>query len=186
MARPDGSPRRPVLAAAAAAGALAALVVLVVATVSPAATTRSTAHKCLVMTGSGDPAFVRNFNPYTATGLPSGQFVLGAIYEPLIVAPEGGLPNVPWLARTWKWSNGNKTLTLNLAQNVKWSDGKALTSADVVYSLKGGTAAQAKTMDRIGFTRPDSNISAISAKGKYAVVIRLKTIDSQFFSSILN
>ncbi|HEU5363064.1 MAG TPA: ABC transporter substrate-binding protein [Gaiellaceae bacterium] len=186
MARPDGSPRRPVLAAAAAAGALAALVVLVVATVSPAATTRSTAHKCLVMTGSGDPAFVRNFNPYTATGLPSGQFVLGAIYEPLIVAPEGGLPNVPWLARTWKWSNGNKTLTLNLAQNVKWSDGKALTSADVVYSLKGGTAAQAKTMDRIGFTRPDSNISAISAKGKYAVVIRLKTIDSQFISSILN
>ena len=78
MARPDGSPRRPVLAAAAAAGALAALVVLVVATVSPAATTRSTAHKCLVMTGSGDPAFVRNFNPYTATGLPSGQFVLAA------------------------------------------------------------------------------------------------------------
>ena len=25
------------------------------------------AHPCVVMAGSGDPAFVRNFNPYTAT-----------------------------------------------------------------------------------------------------------------------
>jgi len=42
---------------------------------------------------------------------------------------------VPWLARSWKWSNGNKTLTLSLAHGVKWSDGKPLNSADVVYSL---------------------------------------------------
>jgi len=170
------------------------LVVLVVATVSPAAVrgkapsaiSKTAAHKCLVMTGSGDPAFVRNFNPYTATGLPSGQFIKGAMYEGLIVVPAGGLKPVPWLARTWKWSNGNKTLTLNLAKNVKWSDGTALTSADVVYSLKGGTGAQSKTMDIIGYTRPDTNISSIAASGKYAVVIKLKTIDSQFVSTTLN
>jgi len=170
------------------------LVVLVVATVSPAAVrgkapsaiSKTAAHKCLVMTGSGDPAFVRNFNPYTATGLPSGQFIKGAMYEGLIVVPAGGLKPVPWLARTWEWSNGNKTLTLNLAKNVKWSDGTALTSADVVYSLKGGTGAQSKTMDIIGYTRPDTNISSIAASGKYAVVIKLKTIDSQFVSTTLN
>src|SRR5580765_7433924 len=95
-------------------------------------------HSCLVMTGSGDPAFTRNFNPYTATGLPSGAFVQGAFYEPLIVTGEGGLKPVPWLARTWQWSNGNKTLTLGLARGAKWSDGKPLTSADVVYSLTAG------------------------------------------------
>jgi peptide/nickel transport system substrate-binding protein len=173
----------------AAAGALAAVTVLVAAAVSsaaPARNAKAAAHKCLVMAGSGDPAFVRNFNPYTATGLPSGQFVLGAIYEPLIISPEGGLPAVPWLAKSWKWTNGNKTLTLNLAQGVKWSDGQALTAADVVYSLKGGTGAQAKTMDRIGFTRPDTNIASISAKGANTVVIQLKTVDSQFIASILN
>src|SRR6185312_7440868 len=150
----------------------AVLVVLVVATVSPAAVrgttpsaiSKTAAHKCLVMTGSGDPAFVRNFNPYTATGLPA----------------------VPWLARTWKWSNGNKTLTLNLAKNVKWSDGKPLTSADVVYSLKGGNGTQSKVMDIIGYTRPDTNIASISASGKYAVVLKLKTIDSQFIATTLN
>jgi len=188
-------PRRPALLAA-AVGALAALVVLVVATVSSAAPARvaaapssikkAAAHKCLVMTGSGDPAFVRNFNPYTATGLPSGQFIKGAMYEGLVISPEGGLPAVPWLAQSWKWSNGNKTLTLNLAKGVKWSDGKPMTSADVVYSLKGGTAAQAKTMDIIGFTRPDSNIASITAKGPNAVVIQLKTPDSQFVAANLN
>ena len=180
------SQRRIALAAAAVA-AIAALAVLAIATTSSAAPARLAAgHSCLVMTGSGDPAFVRNFNPYTATGLPSGQFVKGAIYEGLIVSPEGGLPAVPWLARTWTWSNGNKTLTLNLAKNAKWSDGKALTSADVVYSLKGGTGAQSKVMDIIGFTRPDSNIASIAAKGKYAVVIKLKTVDSQFIATNLN
>ena len=93
---------------------------------------------------------------------------------------------MPWLARTWKWSNGNKTLTLNLAQNVKWSDGTPLTSADVVYSLKGGTGAQSKVMDILGYTRPDSNVASITAKGPNAVVIKLKTVDSQFISSTLN
>ena len=125
-------------------------------------------HKCLVMTGSGDPAFVKNFNPYTATGLPSGQFIKGAVYEGLIISPEGGLPARPWLAQSWKWSNGNKTLTLNLVQNAKWSDGKPLTSADVVYSLKGGdNATQQKTMDLVGFSRPGSNFASIAAKGQF-------------------
>jgi peptide/nickel transport system substrate-binding protein len=153
---------------------------------TPLALSNSQAHKCLVMAGSGDPAFVKNFNPYTATGLPSGTVVKGAIYEGLIVTPAGGLKPVPWLARSWKWSNGNKTLTLNLATNAKWSDGTPLTSADVVYSLKGGNGAQAKVMDILGSTRPDSNIASITAKGKYAVVITLKTVDSQFLSTTLN
>ena len=173
---------------AGAAAALAALIVVAVATATPAHHTATTAtaksHSCLVMTGSGDPAFTKNFNPFTATGLPSGQFVKGAIYEGLTVSPEGGKPTLPWLARTWKWSNGNKTLTLNLAKGVKWSDGKALTSTDVVYSLTAGK--QNKVMDIVGYTRPDTNIASVKAKGAYAVVVNLKTPDSQFIASTLN
>jgi peptide/nickel transport system substrate-binding protein len=173
------------LAAAVAVGVVIPTVLLIGS--APAAVTASstsTAHKCLVMTGSGDPSFTKNFNPYTATGLPSGAFVQGAFYEPLVITPLGGLPTVPWLARTWKWSNRNKTLTLNLAHGVKWSDGKAMTSADAVYSLNAGK--QDKIMDRIGLTGDDNNIASIRAKGKYRVVITLKTPDSQFISSILN
>jgi peptide/nickel transport system substrate-binding protein len=147
--------------------------------------TAAAAHKCLVMTGSGDPAFVKNFNPYTSTASPAGAFVRGAFYEPLIISTvAGGGRQYPWLAKSWKWSNGNKTLTLNIAKGVKWSDGKPLTSADVVYSLTAGR--QSSTMDMIGLTRPDTNIASIAAKGPYKVVINLKTVDSQFIAAVLN
>src|SRR5713226_6182128 len=98
------------LAAAAAVTGLAALATLVNSAGAPAATGRadtvSAGHKCLVMTGSGDPAFTKNFNPYAGGGLPSGAFVRGAFYEPLIITSvAGGGHTYPWLARTWKWSN---------------------------------------------------------------------------------
>jgi peptide/nickel transport system substrate-binding protein len=187
MPRQPRTPRRLAALAAAAAG-LAALAALVATASAPAATASplaaQAAHKCLVMTGSGDPAFVKNFNPYTATGLPSGSFVQGAFYEPLIITGEGGLKPVPWLARTWTWSNGNKTLTLHLAKGVKWSDGKPLNSADVVYSLTAGK--QNAIMDRIGLVGAANEVASIKAKGAYTVVINLKAADSQFISSILN
>src|ERR1051325_6432925 len=82
------------LAAAFAAGCAAPA--LLVAGAAPAATyeassagTVTAAHRCLVMTGSGDPAFTRNFNPYTATGLPSGSFVQGALSAPLLLQADG-------------------------------------------------------------------------------------------------
>ena len=124
------------------------------------------------MAGSGDPTFTKNFNPYAGGTLPSNAFVQGAMYEPLIVVPAGGARTVPWLARSWKWTNGNKTLTLHIATNAKWSDGKALTAADVAYSLTAGR--QDKSMDRIGLTGADNNVASISAKGAHTVVIKLK------------
>src|SRR5665213_2573668 len=109
MSRTSRSTRRLGFAAA-GVGAAAALTALIVVAIATAASTHSTAatraattaaaHSCLVMTGSGDPAFVKNFNPFTATGLPSGAFVKGAIYEPLVISPEGGKPPVPWLAQS--------------------------------------------------------------------------------------
>ena len=76
------------LAAAVVVGGCAALATIL-ATATPAAVDRvgsaSASHSCLVMTGSGDPAFIKNFNPYTATGQPSGAFVQGAFYEPLVI-----------------------------------------------------------------------------------------------------
>src|SRR5438874_12000750 len=159
---------------AVATAGLAALAVLSVSASAPAATGRadwSTAHKCLVMTGSGDPAFTRNFNPFTGGGLPTNAIAQGTFYEPLVVVPSGGSKTIPWLARSWRWSNGNKTLTLHIATNAKWSDGKALTAADVVYSITAGR--QDKVMDRIGITGADNNIASVKAKGAHTVVIRL-------------
>jgi peptide/nickel transport system substrate-binding protein len=173
--------------AAALTGVLAVIALLVSSSVTgaPGVTYSAQAgHKCLVMTGSGDPAFTKNFNPYAGGGLPSNSTAQGAFYEPLIAVSAGGVQTKPWLARSWKWSNGNKTLTLALARNAKWSDGKPLTSADVVYSLLAGR--QDKTMDRIGITGAGNNIASIRPKGKYGVAITLKSADSQFIGATLN
>jgi peptide/nickel transport system substrate-binding protein len=183
MRRPLRTTRWVALVLVAACAALAT--VLTAAT--PAAVDRAaatSAHRCLVMTGSGDPAFTRNFNPYTATGLPSGTFVQGAFYEPLLITAEGKSRPQPWLARSYSWTNRNKTLRLNLVHSARWSDGKALTSADVVYSLTAGR--QDKIMDRVGLTGAANEIVSIKARGAYTVLITLKTPDSQFISSILN
>jgi peptide/nickel transport system substrate-binding protein len=175
---------------AVSAVAACAIVATIVAAATPAAVDRAaapaaaSAHKCLVMTGSGDPAFTRNFNPFTGTGLPSGTIVNGAFYEPLLITPLGKTSPQPWLAHSYRWTNRNRTLVLNLVHNARWSDGKALTSADVVYSLTAGR--QDKIMDRIGLTGASNEVSSIKAHGKYTVMITLKTPDTQFIASILN
>ncbi len=119
------------------------------------------------MTGSGDPAFTKNFNPYTATGLPSGAFVQGAFYEPLIVTGQGGLKPVPWLARSVEVEQRQQEAHADLARNAKWSDGQKLDSADVVYSFLAGR--QDKIMDRVGLTGAGNNIASVKARGRYKV-----------------
>src|SRR6476469_722929 len=118
MRRSLRSARWVALAAAVACAAIATLL----ATTTPAGANPVAAHKCLVMTGSGDPAFTRNFNPYAGGGLPPTSVAQGALYDPRTVVPAGGRKTLPWLARSWKWSNGNKTLTRNIARNARWSD----------------------------------------------------------------
>ena len=173
------------LGAAGVAGA-AALAAVLLAQSAPAAPTASAAkaHRCLVATGSGDPAFVRNFNPYVQ-GLPSSSFVRGGMYEPLVITtPAGGGKHYKWLAQSYAWSKDAKTLTLKIRRGVKWTDGKPLTAADVLYSLTAGK--QDKTMDILGVYREGSNIASIRQRGAYTVVITLKTRDSEFVAVNLN
>ena len=168
------------------AAALFAIFIVQAAPAAPTASTGATAaaHKCLVATGSGDPAFVRNFNPYVQ-GIPSSSFVRGGMYEPLVITtPAGGGKEYKWLAQSYAWSKDGKKITLTLRTGVKWSDGTPLTAADVVYSLTAGK--QDKTMDIIGAYREGTNIASIAQKGANQVVIRLKTKDSQFVAVNLN
>lgn len=77
-----------------------------------------------------------NFNPFVSS---SPAVLLGAssmVYEPLIqynLAKPG--QTYPWLATSYAFSNGDKTLTFQLRHNVKWSDGKPFTSADVAFTF---------------------------------------------------
>ncbi|HEX4226631.1 MAG TPA: ABC transporter substrate-binding protein [Pseudonocardiaceae bacterium] len=92
----------------------------------------------VILTVAGGPSgpIQRIFNPY----LPTNAFTqVGSdtyVYETL-AAQNTLKPDdwVPWLATSWAWSNGNKTFTMQIRKNVKWTDGTPFTAADVVYSF---------------------------------------------------
>jgi len=52
-----------------------------------------------------------------------------ARYDSLLVAR-------PYLARSWRWSDGGRALTFRLRTDVRWHDGTATTARDVVWTLQ--------------------------------------------------
>ena len=147
--------------------------------------TAQTAHPCVVATGSGDAAFIRNFNPFQAASQVARDFTAGAIYENLVISTAFGGGNIyNVLAKKLTMSKDGRTLTIQIQPNVRWSDGSRLTAADVAYSLNIGK--QSKFADRIGLTSPTTNIASIKVAGKDKVAIRFKAPDSTFVGSQLS
>ena len=165
--------------------AVAALVVTAVfAATAVAATARSSAraHPCVVAAGSGDQAFTRNFNPFNLGA--QRDFTWGGIYENLLISTAvGGGRQYNLLGKSFTWSKDGKTLTIGVRSNVKWSDGKPLTAADVLYSLTIGR--QDKAADRISLVAANSNIAGVRRVGADKVAIRFKQVDSTFLGSQL-
>jgi peptide/nickel transport system substrate-binding protein len=76
-----------------------------------------------------------SFNPFNPSNLGEGV-TMGQVYEPLAFVDtlESG-KTTPWLATSWAWGSGNKTLTFAIRQGVKFSDGTPMTAADVAYTF---------------------------------------------------
>src|SRR5437667_62606 len=103
---------------------------------SSSTTGAATTGKTLVMESSPESTITQAFNPFVPTGAPWGMGATGLIYEPLIQFNLAAPPKYyPWLATSYAWSNGGKTLTFAIRQGVKWNDGQPLTPADVVFTF---------------------------------------------------
>jgi len=77
-----------------------------------------------------------SLDPALAGNTADGQLVLDLTYEPLILLQANG-SLAPGLATSWKYTNSKlNVFDLTLRSGVKFSDGQALTAADVVASLK--------------------------------------------------
>jgi peptide/nickel transport system substrate-binding protein len=48
---------------------------------------------------------------------------------------KGDLDTFPMLAKSWEWNSDSSSITLNLRDDVKWSDGRQFTATDVVFSF---------------------------------------------------
>lgn len=97
------------------------------------ATTHSAAGKVLTVTTGAAGTFADNFNPFSPNAEDPAR---GMIYEPLwfFDTADAGRSD-PWLATSYAWSDGGKTLTFHLRHGVHWSDGRPFTSADVAFTF---------------------------------------------------
>ena len=101
---------------------------------SPSAAGPSSHYVLTVVTTAGPLS--RNFNPFLPTSVSLTDNVAAFIYEPLVqVNPFKPLSPTPWLATSWVWSNGDRTLTMQLRHGVTWSDGSPFTANDVAFTF---------------------------------------------------
>lgn len=77
--------------------------------------------------------FAKNFNRYGGGDTAPG---LDAVYEPLFrLSSKDGGQLIPVLAESADHSEDGKDVTYHLRTDVKWSDGEAFTSKDVLFTL---------------------------------------------------
>ncbi len=89
----------------------------------------------LVMESSPETAITQAFNPFVATQAAYGMGATGLIYEPLIEFNLAAPPKYyAWLATGYSWGDGGKSITFTIRSGVKWSNGTALTPADVAFT----------------------------------------------------
>jgi peptide/nickel transport system substrate-binding protein len=126
----------------------------------------------------GDTSSVQKLDPDVVTNFLDFQ-ALGLVYDQL-VQYNTSLQLVPDLATKWAYSDGNKLLTFQLRQGVKFDDGTTFTSANVVASLDRAIAP--KTGDASASFL--ANVKKIVATGPYTVQFQLSTPDTSILDGL--
>src|SRR6266567_4641261 len=102
---------------------------------------------------------------------------VGPVYEPLVFVNtlQSG-KTTPWLASSYKWSNGNKTVTFTIRKNVKFSDGSPMGASDVVFTFN-----MLKRFPALDINSVWSVLSSVTQQGSDQVVMTFKTAAVPYF-----
>jgi peptide/nickel transport system substrate-binding protein len=94
-----------------------------------------------------------NHNPFLTSSSGASLGYRWMIYEPLVMTNSIRVtdPGKPWLATKWEWKDNYRTLVLTVRDNVKWSDGKPMTAADVAYTFELLKKTSALNINAIAF-----------------------------------
>ena len=111
--------------------------------------------------------FTRNFNVFANGSVLSGT--QGLIYETLLFFNREDGSVKPWLASSYQLSSNATSITFKLRPDVKWSDGKPFTSADVVFTMN-----LIRNHPATDYSALWSVISSVSAPDAHTVVVNLK------------
>ena len=124
--------RRPSRRAGMLAAVCLGVAALAAAATAIAGSTASSASGTLVI----DNSFViRTTDPQREFD-PTGSIVAHAMYDTLVTFKGAGTKPVPWIATSWKASNGAKKFVFHLRKGVVFSDGTPLTSKDVAFTFR--------------------------------------------------
>jgi peptide/nickel transport system substrate-binding protein len=116
----------------------------------------------ILTVATGATAYPDDFNLYSPNAEDATN---GMIYEPLFFYDTAKAGDIkPWLGTSYAWSAGGKTLTVQLRHGVKWTDGKPMTSADVVFTFD--QALHTTALNKFGLP-----LASVSANGTYGVKI---------------
>ena len=107
-----------------------------------------------------------DFNPFN--GSVNGQS-FGILYEPLVYDNLLNDTKTPWLASDYSWSSDSKTLTFTIRPGVKWSDGEAFSTADVVFTFN-----LLKQHPELDLQSDWSVLSSVTQEGTDKVVMTFK------------
>lgn len=86
----------------------------------------------ITMSAPWETTYAQNWNPFSTADTGPGQW----FYESLVRVKLSDGTVAPWLAEKWEFSPDGKQVTFHLQPKATWSDGKPVTSDDVVFSLE--------------------------------------------------
>jgi peptide/nickel transport system substrate-binding protein len=129
--------------------------------------TSSTTSNTLVMESSPSGPVSKDFNPFSST---SADNILGAtnmIYDPLMQFDllKSPATTYPWLATSYAWSNGGKTITFTLRSGVKFTNGEAFNASEAAWEfnlIKANSAINTDGLPYAGATAPNATTLVIN------------------------
>ncbi len=81
---------------------------------------------------------VSTLNPLFAFNLDEGsitELMFISLIQPVWNEVKSNIEIKPMFAKSWEWNKDSSSITFNLRDDVKWSDGKDCTAEDVVFSF---------------------------------------------------
>jgi peptide/nickel transport system substrate-binding protein len=115
-----------------------------------------------------------NFNPLTSQGSQAGG-TLSCLYEQLFYNNPVTSKLSYVLGTSYKWQHKNLTLVVNTRKNVKWTDGKSFTAADVAFTFNYVKANPSIDVNGIW---TGTTLKSVKATGKNQVTFGFKKPDT--------
>ncbi|ROV60504.1 ABC transporter substrate-binding protein [Vibrio ponticus] len=123
-------------------------------------------------------SLIRNFNPYAVSRLHTAR---DFIFEPLVIFNElkGNTPNFR-LATNYEMSNDLLSITFDLREGVKWSDGETFDADDVIFTFN--LVEKHPNIDDRGI---NSKLKSVEKLGPYKVRFHLNEVNTNISYEIV-